>query len=139
MAEKQFPSERKGLYFVGFALLCCLALFVNPILTPRSPVPRDHIDLSDVAVFSLEKISFCLLVVLLSAVGVWGLWKLVQRDVSAWAALDFQQSLALVLLAGLLSTIVLKVVSGAREFAMSEAWKNRGIGEPLERATPDFD
>ena len=79
--------------------------------------------LSDAARMRFETISFFLVVLLLSAAVVMAIWNSIAKDVDRLPRLSYAKALALVLLWGLLFSVVLGMVMGARELLMPGAWK----------------
>lgn len=84
-------------------------------------------DLTDVARFRLDTLSFFLVTMLALAGVVQGLWNYLQRDFTALPRLRYGRALALTVLAGLLFAFVLTMISGARELLTPGAWERTGV------------
>ena len=82
--------------------------------------------LSDLWAMRIQSISFFLLVLVLSALGVKWLWNYLRRDFAKLPHLTYLRSLSLVILLGLLFMVVLTMISGARELMTPGAWKKQG-------------
>ncbi|WP_139228444.1 hypothetical protein [Planctomicrobium piriforme] len=80
----------------------------------------------------LDSISFFIMLLLLSAAGVWGLWNLLARDVPRLPAIRYRTALAATVLWGLLFIVVLTMISGARELLTPGAWKKTGYTYTLQ-------
>jgi hypothetical protein len=80
---------------------------------------------TDAAPF-LQAISFFVVVLLLAAWAVKGLWHVIRRDVAWLPALSYRRALGLVTLWGLLFIVVLTMISGARELMTPGAWRKQG-------------
>ena len=74
----------------------------------------------------LQTLSFFIAAVLLCAWIVQGLWALLRRDWPKLPRLRYRGALAGTLLWGLVSVIVLTMISGARELMTPGAWKQHG-------------
>lgn len=74
----------------------------------------------------LQTLSFFFVSVLLCALAVKGLWGLVRRDWPGLPSLSYRGALAATLLWGLVSVVVLTMISGARELMTPGAWKQHG-------------
>ncbi|MEJ7594125.1 MAG: hypothetical protein WKF77_21510 [Planctomycetaceae bacterium] len=85
------------------------------------------VSLSDLGLLRLSTISFFLLVLVLSAVGIRFLWNSVRRDFPKLPALSFRGALTGVLLWGLVFVVVLTMISGARELMTPGAWVKNGL------------
>lgn len=90
------------------------------------PPPDTTTRLTDVTVERLQVISFFLAALLAAAAAVWGLWRVLRRDLPRLPRLSFGGALAAVLLWGLVSVVVLTMISGARELMTPGAWKRAG-------------
>lgn len=84
----------------------------------------------------LQAISFFLLGLAFSAAAVYGLWNYLARDFKRLPRIGYLQSLVLVILWGLLSVIVLTMISGARELMTPGAWRQQGLTYTLEQTAP---
>lgn len=84
-------------------------------------------DLTDVARFRLDTLSFFLVTMLVLAGVVQGLWNYLRRDFTALPQLRYGRALALTVLAGLLFAFVLTMISGARELLTPGAWERTGL------------
>jgi len=103
--------------------LCILVLvLVTSPLMAGMPI----VTISDLWTMRLQSISFFLLLLLLSALGVMGLWNYLRRDFTALPRLTYLRSLSLVILLGLLFMVVLTMISGARELMTPGAWTKQG-------------
>ena len=85
------------------------------------------VSLSDLGRLRLSTISFFLLLVVLSAIGIRFLWNSVRRDFPKLPLLSFRGALTGVLLWGLVFVVVLTMISGARELMTPGAWVKNGL------------
>jgi hypothetical protein len=74
----------------------------------------------------LQGISFFVMILLLSALGVQWLWNHLRNDLTWMPQLSYRRSLGMVVLWGLLFVIVLTMISGARELMTPGAWRKQG-------------
>jgi hypothetical protein len=123
-------------------VMACLSLLDTSTASAGmpSPLPVDTPTVSrlnDSAVLRLEAISFFVVVLLLCAVVVWGLWNYFRRDFPVLPRLTFGKALAGVVLWGLLFIIVLTMISGARELMTPGAWKKQGFTYQLATAASE--
>ena len=93
------------------------------------------IDLTDVAKFRVDAISFFVLLGLLSALGVKLIWNSFQKDFPNLPRLNYGKALGLTTLWGLLFLIVLTMISGARELMTPGAWVKQGYTYKLDTAS----
>lgn len=84
------------------------------------------VTISDLWTMRLQSISFFLLVLAVSALGVMALWNYLRRDFTTLPRLTYLRSLSLVILLGLLFMVVLTMISGARELMTPGAWAKQG-------------
>jgi hypothetical protein len=100
-----------------------------PALLPstwtKESSPPSGTDLSNAAPY-LQAISFFIVVLLVSAWAVKGLWNYLQKDIRWLPSLNYGRSLSLVVLWGLLFVVVLTMISGARELMTPGAWQKQG-------------
>jgi hypothetical protein len=83
--------------------------------------------LNDVARMRFETISFFLVGLLLSALVIKLLWNRLAHDFTLLPRLSYLSALAVVVLWGLLFTLVLTMISGARELMTPGAWEKQGF------------
>lgn len=91
-------------------------------------------DLTDLARARLDTISFFIILVLLLALCVKGLWNYLARDFSKMPRMTYPKALAAVTLWGLVFLIVLSMISGARELMTPGAWEKQGATYRLKDA-----
>ena len=91
---------------------------------------------TEVARLRFEAISFFLGVLLLCAWAVQALWNGLRRDLPKLPRLSFGKALGVLALWGLLFTLVLTMISGARELLTPGAWVKHGLTYKLADA-PD--
>jgi hypothetical protein len=95
------------------------------------------ITLTDLARARVQVISFFLLVLLVCAWAVRGIWNSLARDLPKLPRLSFGKACGLVALWGLLFLLVLTMISGARELLTPGAWEKVGLTNKLaEGASP---
>lgn len=94
------------------------------------------ITLSDIARMRLQTISFFLLVLLISSLGIQRIWNSFTTDFPKLPRLSFGKALGVVILWGLLFIIVLTMISGARELMTPGAWEKQGLTYRLKEAPP---
>jgi hypothetical protein len=82
-------------------------------------------DLTDVARFRLEDISFFLLLLLVATCGIRLIWNSLAKDFPRWPRLSFFKALGLTGLLGLGMLLVLVMISGARELLTPGAWSRQ--------------
>lgn len=75
----------------------------------------------------LEELSFFLVGFLLMAAVVRWLWNSLQVGFPTWPRLTYRRSVMLLVLWGLLMTVVLAMISGARELMTPAAWEPNGV------------
>src|SRR5262245_37584191 len=92
--------------------------------------------LNDSVALRLQAISFFLLVLLVCAGLVWGLWNYLRRDWAFLPRLSYPKALAGTVLWGLLVFIVLTMISGARELMTPGAWRKDGFTYQLTTDQP---
>lgn len=83
--------------------------------------------LNDVARMRFETISFFVVALLLSALVVMLLWNRLARDFITLPRIGYLSALGLVVIWGLLFTLVLTMISGARELMTPGAWEKQGF------------
>ena len=88
--------------------------------------------MTDVARMRLSAISFFLVVFLLCAWAVQVLWNRTLCDLINLPKLTYKKALGVMLLWGFLFTLVLTMISGARELMTPGAWKKDGILYKIE-------
>lgn len=84
----------------------------------------------------LQTLSFFVVGVLLCAAAVRWLWGIVRRDWPALPVLSYRGALAATVLWGLVSVVILTMISGARELMTPGAWKQHGWTYQLADAEP---
>lgn len=85
------------------------------------------IHLSDWARMRLDTISFFLFLMLLVAFLVRGLWNHLKKDFSFLPSISLGRAFSLTLLVGIGMSIVLSMISGARELFTPGAWEKNGL------------
>lgn len=79
----------------------------------------------------LEEVSFFLIgFLVLTGICRW-LWNGLTKDIPSWPRLSYRGALSLMLLWGLAMTVVLSLISGARELMTPAAWEPNGITHRL--------
>lgn len=101
--------------------------------TPRMALAgMPSVTLTDFARLRLDAISFFLMVFLLCAWAVKGLWNSFRTEFPKLPRISYRRSLLLTTLWGLLFVIVLTMISGARELMTPGAWRKDGFTYALE-------
>ncbi len=90
------------------------------------------ITLSDLARARFDSISFFLVLLLLLAWAVQGLWNYLGKDFRRLPRMGYGKALAAVTLWGLLFLLVLSMISGARELMTPGAWEKTGLTYKLK-------
>jgi hypothetical protein len=90
------------------------------------------IRLSELARLRLDAISFFLLLLLISALGVRWIWNSLRTDFPNLPLLSYRRAVSMVVLWGMLSVIVLTMISGARELMTPGAWQRDGFTHSLK-------
>jgi len=93
--------------------------------------------LTDVVRLRVQTISFFLLVLLLSALGVQGIWNALTSDFPRLPRLSYKKAVGVMVLWGLLFTLILTMISGARELMTPGAWKKDGYLSKLSAVPTD--
>lgn len=106
-------------------------------------MPSPQLVLTELGKRRMEELSFFLVGFLLMAVVVWWLWNYLQVEIPALPRLTYRRTVALLLLWGLVMTVVLSLVSGARELMTPAAWVPDGVTYKLKsgqspEAQPDL-
>lgn len=122
------PLARRGL--ARFALGGTLVLGIAA--PARAGMPSVDLILTELGKRRAEEMSFFLVVFLLSAWGVQGLWNFTRRDVPQLPRLSYRGAVAAVALWGLAMVVVLTMISGARELMTPAAWEPNGITHTLK-------
>ncbi len=110
-----------------------------------SPLPESWgtgQQLKQIVADRLSAISFFLLSIFLSTVAVQYLWNTLAKSWHVLPRMSFGRAFAFVLLWGFLFTLVLTMISGARELLTPGAWKRDGAtyklnGDPLAHANSE--
>ncbi len=112
---------RRARFYLCGALGCVVA--------DAAPVAAGmpSVTLSDAASLRLQSISFFLVVFLVSALVVRGIWNAFRADFPRLPHLSYAKALGLVGLWGLLFVLVLTMISGVRELMTPGAWKKDGV------------
>lgn len=101
-----------------------------PFLSPTvviAGMPSPQLVLTELGKRRFEEVSFFLLVFLLGAVCFRWLWNSLQHDFPWWPRLSYRGTLGLLCVWGCLLTVVLSLISGARELMTPAAWTPSGI------------
>ena len=107
------------------ALLAAAAVVASPAAALAGmPVPYT---LRDLPRMRIETISFFLLVLLASAKGVQLLWNSLRSPAGRVPWISYPKSLGVIVLWGLLFSVVLAMISGARELMTPGAWERQGV------------
>lgn len=105
------------------------AVFAIAAFAPRTALagmPSPFPTLTDWGALRLSAISFFVVVVLLSALGVRWLWNALAADFPRLPQIRYRTALAAVLLWGLALVVVLTMIAGARELLTPGAWRSEG-------------
>lgn len=120
------PSAR------GFQILATTIALLCAAGPAHAGMPTFH--LTDIAKARLDTISFFLVLILVLAMCVKGLWNYLAKDFSKMPRLTYPKALSMVTLWGLLFLIVLSMISGARELMTPGAWEKQGVTYRLKDA-----
>ena len=115
-------------------LAACAAMLVAPA-EAHAGMPAPY-TLRDLARTRVETISFFLAVVLVSAKCVQWLWNGLRSPAGRLPWISYPKSLGLIVLWGLLFSVVLAMISGARELMTPGAWEKRGATYRLRDGDP---
>lgn len=88
--------------------------------------------LTDIARARFDSISFFLVLLLLLAWLVKGLWNYLAKDFQRLPKMSYGKALAAVTLWGLVFLLVLSMISGARELMTPGAWEKTGLTYKLK-------
>jgi hypothetical protein len=94
-------------------------------------MPSAQLILTELGKRRMEELSFFLVGFLLVAAVVRWLWNYVQAGVPNWPRLTYPRTVAFLLVWGLAMTVVLTLISGARELMTPAAWEPNGITHRL--------
>lgn len=114
--------------WVGTLAAAGVALLSQPAFAGM-PAPYT---LSDLARLRIEAISFFLVILLTSAGLIRWLWNGLRRGAGRVPHLSYGKALGLVVLWGLLFSVVLAMISGARELMTPGAWERQGATYKLK-------
>ena len=114
-----------------------VAVGLSLALTSDAWAGMPFFSLNELAHLRLEVISFFLLVILLVACCVLGLWRALRKDFPHLPALGFRRALAMVTLLGLAFYLVLVMIAGARELMTPGAWTKQGATYHLANTPPE--
>ena len=104
----------------------------NPLLVGLAKpllagMPSPELVFSELGRRRWEELSFFMFGFLLMAAVVRWLWNFLRHDFPTLPLLSYRRSLSLMLLWGLLMTVVLALISGARELMTPGAWSPNGV------------
>lgn len=116
---------------LGLALV--LAGSANPVL---AGMPSPELVFTELGRRRWEELSFFLVGFLAMAGVVRGLWNFLRRDFPTLPELSYGRSVTLLVLWGLVMTVVLALISGARELMTPGAWEPKGVTYKLARDLP---
>jgi hypothetical protein len=92
------------------------------------------VTLSDLAQARFDSIAFFLVLLLILAGLVKGLWNYLAKDFTKLPRMTYGKALAAVTLWGLVFLLVLSMISGARELMTPGAWEKKGLTYTLKDA-----
>ncbi len=118
-------------------LLLAAGAVVGGASPAEAGMPSVSLILTELGKRRAEELSFFLVVFLLSAWGVQGLWNFLRQDFPRLPRLSYRGAVAAVLLWGLALVVVLTMISGARELMTTAAWEPNGITHQLKSAGDD--
>lgn len=107
------------------------------ILPGRALAGMPSLTLTDIAAARLQTISFFLMVFLLASLLVKLLWNWLRRDFPRLPRLTYLRAVGLVALWGFVFSLVLTMISGARELLTPGAWERDGAVYRLTNAPSD--
>jgi hypothetical protein len=93
----------------------------------QAGMPSPHLVFTELGQRRTEELSFFLMSFLLLAAIVRWLWNFVQRDFPQLPRLTYWRSVTVLILWGLFMTVVLSLISGARELMTPAAWEPTGV------------
>ncbi len=130
-------KARFGILFgAAFCWLCSpAAAWAGMGAVTLSDIAR-FLTLSNLAKFRLDAISFFLVTLLGCAWIVQRIWNSLSNDFPKLPRLSYFRALGLIGLWGLLFTLVLTMISGARELMTPGAWEKKGFTYQLVRDPP---
>lgn len=122
---------------VAFDGISANAGMPSPLPTPFTADKFPHTDhLSPWVDERLQALSFFVFCTLLVAWLVRGLWNTFRKDWPALPVLSYRGALVATLLWGMVSIVVLTMISGARELMTPGAWKKQGWTYRLDQPAP---
>jgi hypothetical protein len=110
---------------------------MNPVLIAGMPSPA--LIVTELGRRRLEEVSFFVVCFLLGAALFRLLWNRVQLDFAWWPRLTYFGTLGLLCVWGCLLTVVLSLISGARELMTPAAWKPNGVTYKVAATDPAQD
>lgn len=121
MGERLMPGTFARFKYLALAAAIC-ALCPAPAW---AGMPAPFV-LREMATLRLEAISFFLAILLLSAAAIQWLWNGLRTSFTRLPRLSYGKAVSVVILWGLLFSVVLAMISGARELMTPGAWKRQG-------------
>ncbi len=103
----------------------------------QAGMPSPELILTELGKRRMEELSFFFVVFLLTAAVVRWLWNYVQVEIPTLPRLTFRRTIAILLLWGMAMTVVLSLISGARELMTPAAWEPNGITHQLKKQPSD--
>lgn len=97
----------------------------------QAGMPSPHLVITELGKRRLEEISFFLVGFLVLTAFIRWLWNGLGKDIPTLPRLSYRGALCLMLLWGLALTVVLSLVSGARELMTPAAWEPNGVTHRL--------
>lgn len=117
----------------GFQILTTTIALLCAVAPAHAGMPS--FDLNDIAKARLDTISFFIVLLLVLALVVKGLWNYLGRDFAKLPRMTYPKALTAVTLWGLLFLLVLTMISGARELMTPGAWEKQGATYRLKDGT----
>lgn len=130
-----FPIRTARFLAVRNCRLAAKALLMWLMLSTelQAGMPSPQLILTELGKRRMEELSFFFVVFLLTAAVVRWLWNYVQVEIPTLPRLTFRRTVAILLLWGMAMTVVLSLISGARELMTPAAWEPNGITHQLKK------
>jgi len=116
----------------------CWLIVLSPLIwlcTARDALagmPSAQLVLTELGKRRIEEVSFFLVGFLLMSALVQWLWNYLQMEIPSLPRLTYRRTVVLMLLWGLVMTVVLTLISGARELMTPAAWEPDGVTHKLK-------
>ena len=116
-----------------------ITFLLGPLLCAarcEAGMPSADLVLTELGARRVEELSFFLMLFFATSFCVQRLWNFIQMDFPNWPRLTYRRAVAMTLLWGLASIVVLTMISGARELMTPAAWEPKGVTYKVKEDEP---